>query len=348
MATGTGKTVVMAMLIAWQTLNKRSSPQDVRFSDAFLITTPGITIRARLRVLLPSDPDNYYRRLDLVPPDLFGELGAARIVITNFHAYRLRERNAVRNQPVKRLNRQILGADETGAFLETPDDMVRRVCRELTGKRNIILINDEAHHCYRPRTDDRNGLSTRSDESERDLAERQETARTWISGLQAVKAKLGAKVVFDLSATPFFLRGSGYREGVLFPWVISDFSLIDAIESGLVKVPRVPVADDAAPRDQPMYRDLWPYVRDELPKKNRRRTQGGPEPDPPNALQGALFSLYGNYLRYFERWGSQADARYRGQTPPVFIIVASNTAVSKLIYDWVAGWEKPLPVGNQS
>ena len=69
MATGSGKTVVMAMLIAWQTLNKLANPQDARFSDTFLIVTPGITIRDRLRVLLPNDPQNYYRQHDLVPPD---------------------------------------------------------------------------------------------------------------------------------------------------------------------------------------------------------------------------------------------------------------------------------------
>ena len=62
MATGSGKTVVMAMLITWHTLNKRINPRDARFSDTFLIVTPGITIRDRLRVLLPNDPDNYYRQ----------------------------------------------------------------------------------------------------------------------------------------------------------------------------------------------------------------------------------------------------------------------------------------------
>ena len=82
-----------------------------------------------------------------------------------------------------------------------------------------------------------------------------------------MKVKIGVKAIYDLSATPFFLRGSGYPEGTLFPWVVSDFSLIDAIETGIVKVPRVPVADDSMTGEQPTYRDLWIRIREHLPKK---------------------------------------------------------------------------------
>ena len=144
MATGSGKTVVMAMLIAWQTLNKLAQPQDPRFSDTFLVVTPGITIRDRLRVLLPNDPDNYYRIRDITPPDLREKLARAKILITNFHAFLLRE-----TTKAGKLHKQILHGDETGAFRETPSQMVRRVCRELGGKKNILVLNDEAHHCYR-------------------------------------------------------------------------------------------------------------------------------------------------------------------------------------------------------
>jgi type III restriction enzyme len=92
MATGSGKTVVIAMLIVWHVLNKLANPRDARFTDSFLIVTPGITIRDRLRVLLPSDPTNYYRALALVPPDLMDQIAHAKIVITNFHAFRRREK----------------------------------------------------------------------------------------------------------------------------------------------------------------------------------------------------------------------------------------------------------------
>ncbi len=163
--------------------------------------------------------------------------------------------------------------------------MVRRVCRELGNKKNIIVINDEAHHCYRrkPETD---GEKLTGDER-KEAEQREEEARIWISGLEAVKAKIGVKVVYDLSATPFFLKGSGYPEGTLFPWVVSDFSLIDAIESGIVKVPRVPVADDSMVGEQPTYRDLWLRIRDHLPKKGRKTEELTVSPTLPVELEGA-------------------------------------------------------------
>ncbi len=337
MATGSGKTVVMSMLIAWQTLNKLANPQDARFTDAFLIVTPGITIRDRLRVLWPNDAGNYYRALDIVPPDLMPELGKAKIIITNFHAFQLREHTSA-----GKLTKSLL-MDKGGApspFTETPDQMVRRVCRELGTKKNILVINDEAHHCYRRRAD---GEDVKLVGDERKEAEkREEEARIWISGVEAVKAKIGVKAVYDLSATPFFLRGSGYSEGTLFPWVVSDFSLIDAIESGIVKVPRVPVADDNMMHDAPVYRDIWPLIREQLPKKGRGTDAVTGEPKLPVELEGALQSLYSNYEKYYRRWEQNAEAQSRGHTPPVFIVVCNNTNVSKLVFDHIAGWEKQI------
>lgn len=335
MATGSGKTVVMAMLIAWHTLNKLANPQDARFSDTFLIVTPGITIRDRLRVLLPSDPQNYYRQHDIVPPSQLEELGKAKILVTNFHAFKPRVHTAA-----GKITKSILKQGETDPFTETPDQMVRRVCRELGNKKNIIVINDEAHHCYRrkPDGDDEKLIGDERKEAEK----RDEEARIWISGLEAVKAKIGVKVTYDLSATPFFLRGSGYPEGTLFRWVISDFSLIDAIESGIVKVPRVPVADDSMVGEQPTYRDLWLRIREGLPKKGRGTEEYSDEPTLPAELEGALQSLYSNYEKYFKQWQQNAEARAKDLTPPVFIVVCNNTSVSKLVFDHVAGWEKKL------
>ena len=224
--------------------------------------------------------------------------------------------------------------------------MVRRVCRELGNKRNIVVLNDEAHHCYRRKPADADVDEPKLKGDERKEAEqRNKSAAVWISGIEAIKKKLGVRAVFDVSATPFFLRGSGYREGTLFPWVVSDFSLIDAIEAGIVKIPRVPVEDDSMTGEQPTYRELWLRIRDELPKKGRKTDAVGGEPKLPAELEGALHSLYGNYLKAYERWEQDDASRARGITPPVFIVVCSNTNVSKLVYDWVAGWEKP--VGDQ-
>ena len=329
MATGTGKTVLMAMLIAWQTLNKRASPRDTRFTDTFLVVTPGITIRDRLRVLLPNDPGNYYRERDVVPPELTDGLGSARIHIVNFHQF-LRRKTG----DASKLAESILQTQQ----LETPDQMVRRVCRDLGAKRQIIVFNDEAHHCYRVRPSAKREKLT--PDERREAKQRTEQARVWLAGLQSVQQKLGIKVVYDLSATPFFLRGSGYDEGALFPWVVSDFSLIDAIESGIVKVPRVPVSDDAGIADQPVYRNLWVNIRDELPRRGRRTGTITGQPRLPVPLEGALRTLYSNYKDRYERWQKSIQAQAHS-TPPVFIIVCNNTNVSKLVYDFVAGWEDP-------
>lgn len=339
MATGTGKTVVMGMIIAWHTLNKAASPQDNRFTDRFLVVTPGITIRDRLRVLLPSDPNDYYRERDLVPPDLREHLGRARIVITNFHALQLRSKVG----SIPKLTKQIL---PESSFQESPDEMVRRVCRELgTSSKQILVLNDEAHHCYRRRLDDAEEQKLKGEERQ-EVEQREEEARVWISGLDAVNRKLGIKTVYDLSATPFFLRGSGYSEGTLFPWVVSDFSLIDAIESGVVKVPRVPVADDSMAGEGVTYRNLWVRIADQLPKRGRRTADDPGEPRLPAELEGALRTLYGNYEKAYRRWEGSEAAKNGAATPPVFIVVCSNTAVSKLVYDFIAGYEVETPAGE--
>ena len=361
MATGSGKTVVMAMLIAWQALNKIENPQDARFSDSFLIVTPGITIRDRLRVLLPNDTGNYYRQLDVVPLELMQRLNRAAIVVTNFHALGLRE-NVKAGTLTKRL---LAGRNLSGQspFTETPDQMVRRVCRAFGAKKNIVVINDEAHHCYRRRLPDAvevvDGDAAEADsiapaavdekltgDELKEAKQRAEEARVWISGLEAINRKVGLRAVYDLSATPFFLSGSGYREGTLFPWVVSDFSLVDAIECGIVKVPRVPVADDASTGQIPIYRHLWPHIRDALPRKGRKAEEsGGGMPELPVELEAALYSLYGNYEKYHEQWRKAAEDAGEGAllTPPVFIVVCGNTSVSKLVYEWIPGGRTCLP-----
>jgi type III restriction enzyme len=213
--------------------------------------------------------------------------------------------------------------------------MVRRVCRELGTKKNIVVLNDESHHCYRSRpTDNGEKLTT---EERKEARQREEAARLWLTGLETVNDNIGVRAVYDLSATPFYLKGSGYPEGTLFPWVVSDFSLIDAIESGIVKIPRVPVADNAMTGDQPTYRDLWLRIRDALPKKGRGTDALAGPPQVPKELEGALRTLYSHYERQYREWENDACGRAEGRTPPVFIVVCNNTNVSKLVFDWIGG-----------
>ena len=275
----------------------------------------------------------------MFPPRIAPTWESARIVITNFHSFQQRE-----IVEASSLGKTVLRTNESGAFTETPEEMVRRVCGELGAcKGGLLVINDEAHHCYRQGGDAGEKL-TGDDRVE--AQKRDEYARIWISGLEAVQAKLGVRLVYDLSATPFFLRGSGYREGDLFPWVVSDFSLVDAIESGIVKVPRVPVADDRVQGDVPQHRYFWPEVRDHLPKKGRAKAGDDlpVDPEPPMALETSLRDLYRHYRQQFEWWQEKRESGARTlPTPPVFIVVCNNTSVSKLVLDWVAGYAKEGP-----
>lgn len=346
MATGAGKTTVMAMLIAWQTLNKLANSPDRRFGDAFLVVTPGITIRDRLRVLYPNYPGNIYQERDLLTPDQLQQLGKAKILITNFHAFLRRDTFEAAS-----LTKKVLaGRDgDPDQFKESPDEMVRRIARSLGSKKGIIVLNDEAHHCYQsaPQTDA--GSSPADDKPEKLTADEKaeakanaEAARVWLNGLRAVKDKLGIRSVYDLSATPFFLSGSGFKEGTLFPWVVSDFSLIDAIEAGIVKIPRVPVADDSMTGTSPTYRNLWIRIRGDLPKKGRATEDSlGDRRELPKELESALISLYGHYRQSFDVWHASGAG-----TPPVFIVVCQNTNISKLVFDWIAGWERTVDDGD--
>jgi type III restriction enzyme len=330
LATGAGKTTVMAMLIAWQTLNHARSPGSSRFTDSFLVITPGITIRDRLRVLMPSDPNNTYLLHDLVPPDQRDALHRARVVITNYHAFRPRE-----TLEAPKLTKEMLGG-RAGPVktLESVGVMIRRVCGDLLSRKQIVVLNDEAHHCYRERETARQARLTAEERSE--VKRSKEAARLWISGIEALQRVIKRPVaIYDLSATPFFLRGSGYEEGELFPWVVSDFSLIDAIECGIVKVPRVPV-QDLPGGTEPIYRHVYKHVRDKLPKAGRGKQAAPLDPDKlPTQLEGALTVLYGHYAKVFAEWQKRGSG-----TPPVFIVVCNNTATSKLVFDHIAGYQR--------
>jgi len=336
LATGAGKTTVMAMIIAWQTINAARRPNSKRFSRGFLIVAPGITIKERLRVLQPHDPDSYYKERDLVPQELLPEIERAKIVITNYHAFKLRER-----MDLSVGGRALLKGRRGGELntLESEGQMLQRVLPELMGLKNILVINDEAHHCYREKqTTDEEGDLKGDDKKEAES--NKEAARLWISGLEAANRNLGVARVVDLSATPFFLRGSGYAEGTLFPWTMSDFSLMDAIECGIVKLPRVPVADNIPGAEMPVFRELWEHVGKDLPKSAR----GASSFDPlalPTKLKTAIDALYGHYEKTYRLW---EDAGIK--VPPCFIIVCQNTSISKLVYDYISGFERENEDGS--
>ncbi|QIM47950.1 DEAD/DEAH box helicase family protein [Pusillimonas sp. DMV24BSW_D] len=338
LATGAGKTTVMAMLIAWQTVNAVRHPQSKKFTRGFLLVAPGLTIKDRLRVLLPNDADSYYGNREIVPREMLPDLDKAKIVITNYHAFKLRER-----MELSKGGRRLLQGRTGGELntLETEGQMLQRVMPELMGMKNILAINDEAHHCYREKPHAAEDDKDLDKDQKAEAEENNEAARLWISGLEAVNRKLGLQQVFDLSATPFFLAGSGYVEGTLFPWTMSDFSLMDAIECGIVKLPRVPVADNIPGADMPIYRELWKHIGKKMPKKGRGKNA---QLDPlaiPVELQTALEALYGHYRKTYEAW-KQAGIN----VPPCFIVVCNNTATSKLVFDYISGFERTNEDGS--
>ena len=336
LATGAGKTTVMAMLIAWQTVNAARHPQSGRFTRGFLVVTPGITIKDRLRVLQPNDPDSYYRSRELLPSDMLPDLEKAKIVITNYHAFKLRERTEL-----SKGGRALLqGRGKPIATLESAGQMLQRVMPELMGIKNLMVLNDEAHHCYREKPGEPDEEKLTADDRQ-EAKKNTEAARLWISGLEMVGKRLGINRVMDLSATPFFLRGSGYAEGTLFPWTMSDFSLMDAIECGIVKLPRVPVADNISGGDMPKFRELWKNISADMPKKGRGKSKNLDPLSLPVVLQTALAALYGHYAKTFEL---MQDAGI--EVPPCFIVVCNNTSTSKLVYDYISGFHRENADGS--
>jgi type III restriction enzyme len=327
MATGAGKTTVMAMIIAWHSINRDRRRNSRLFSDAFLIVAPGITIKDRLRVLKPQDAQNIYEQLDLVQRDMMDAVHKARILITNYHAFMLKDK-----EQLSKLNRQILGGREgEKRFTETDGEMVARVCREggadLMGRKNIVVLNDEAHHCYRHRVVEIEDNVPMTAEERAEAEENTKAARVWISGIEAFSGITGIEAIYDLSATPFFLRGSGYPEGQLFSWVVSDFGLLDAIESGIVKVPRLPVVDDAIRGDLPKFRNVYNVIREENPRAfpMKRRTAGtvmDASRLPHHLLEAAIEALYNHYAEMFAKWEKIPGLG----RPPVFIVVCNNTS----------------------
>ncbi|RLE30456.1 hypothetical protein DRJ27_03225 [Candidatus Acetothermia bacterium] len=318
MATGSGKTVVMAMVIAWQVLNKLANPQDRRFSDAVLIVCPNLTIKERLQVLLPWHPKNYYERFDLLPPGMIEQLQRGKFQITNWHLFQPQD-DSRSKKVVQR------GPESDAAFC-------KRVLKGLGNKKNILVINDEAHHAYRPAQPlTPEELKRLSKEERKQLEEEFLTATVWIQGLDKINAVRGINFCADFSATPFYIKGSRHEEGTPFPWIVSDFGLVDAIECGIVKIPRVPVDDDTGALI-PKYFRLWDYIQKELPTSERQTPRRRAKPESVlREAEGALVTLASEWKKTFEEFQKAGSP-----VPPVMIVVCDNTDLAKLVHEHIA------------
>lgn len=318
MATGSGKTVVMAMLIAWSVLNKLFNKQDRRFSDAVLVICPSLTVRRQnTERLTPSNPKNFYEKFDLVPSSLVTYLSKGKYLITNWHLF-LPEVDP-KTGVVQR------GDESDSAFC-------RRTLRELGEKENILVLNDEAHHAHRPApiSEKYQQIKLVADEKERLQDEIQE-ATIWVSALDKINKVRGINLCIDFTATPFFISGSGHPEGEPFPWIIADFSLIDAIESGICKIPRVPV-DDNSGQPIPRFFRMWQWIMERLSPADRAKKTRRPNPVAVyRHAEGALTILASEWKKTLDNF-----EKYESNIPPVMIVVCSNTEIAEVFHEQIA------------
>lgn len=327
MATGSGKTVVMAMIITWAFCNRARVPGDTRFPNAVLICCPNLTVKERLQVLRPDHPaGNYYDEFDMAPALLRPLLNQGRVLVTNWHAFAPESPHAESGS-----NYKVVDKGE-----ERPDAFARRILGELYGRGRILVLNDEAHHAYRPkpveksrnrRADDPDVGEATSD----DIAE----ATVWIEGLDKLNQAVGIQAVVDLSATPFFLQGTGHIPGSPFPWLVSDFGLVDAIESGITKIPRLPVSDTTG-RPDPKFFRLWDDIKDQCRKHGKRMIGGKPAPEDVWTYAQAAFLTLG--AQWMERFDYHQNAKPGQQfVPPVIIVVCDNVDIAQYFFERISG-----------
>jgi type III restriction enzyme len=302
MATGSGKTVVMAMLIAWQALNKISDPQNPRYSKNILVVAPGLTVKRRLQVLIPSDPANFYDEFKIVPTGLREKLYQAKVMVQNWHMLNW--------ETAKDLARK-RSVDKRGPMSDNA--YTRQVLGEMANAQNILVINDEAHHAWRyPEGMNVRGVSK----------EDKEEATIWVGGLDRIHRTRGLLAAYDFSATPFVSIGKKGSEEALFDWIVSDFGLNDAIESGLVKTPRVVIRDDgklSAERKSRFFH-IYPHVKDDL---NQKAEDKKPLPD---LVKNAYTLLGKDWLETAKLWQEMGFS-----APPVMITVANRTETAARI-----------------
>jgi type III restriction enzyme len=316
MATGSGKTIIMSMIIAWNFLNKVTNPTDARFSKHALCVAPGLTVKSRLQVLQPTHEENYYEEFNIVPGALMDKLRQGKVIIHNWHALAWDSQDKIDAKVEKGYLRSV---DKRQRMEISGEAYVRNVLGEMSNARNIIVLNDEAHHAWRLNPE-AVGKYKRTG-SDKDSAEE---ATIWVGGLDKIHQQRGILKCYDLSATPFTPSGKKAAEDALFTWIVSDFGLNDAIESGLVKTPRVVVRDDSARTKELKSRLYHIYADDEVKDDiNRKADETEPLPD---LLINAYYLLGKDWQETKNEWESVGH-----KVPPVMITVANRTETSARI-----------------
>ena len=285
----------MSMIIAWNFLNKVTNPKDVRFSKYALCVAPGLTVKSRLQVLLPTNEENYYEEFNIVPAALMDKLRQGKVIIHNWHSLAWDSQDKIDAKVEKGYLRSV---DKRQRMEISGEAYVRNVLGEMSNARNILVLNDEAHHAWRTNTE-ATGKYQRTG-SNKDSAEE---ATIWVGGLDKIHEQRGILKCFDLSATPFTPSGKKSAEDALFTWIVSDFGLNDAIESGLVKTPRVVVRDDSERTKELKSRLYHIYADDEVKDDiNRKADETEPLPD---LLINAYYLLGEDWQETKNEWEEQ-------------------------------------------
>lgn len=302
MATGSGKTIVMGMLIAWQVLNKITYPQDSRFSKNILVMSPGLTVKRRLEVLYPSSTKNIYADFQIVPDSLLDKLRQAKVLVHNWHIL----------MPLEEPKKSVVKKGP-----ESNEIFTKRILGEMSQSKNIIVINDEAHHAWRVNPN----IEIKVD---KDVLEE---ATKWIEGLDKIHSTRNIIKCFDFSATPFVPTGKTVNDESLFDWIVSDFSLNDAIESGLVKTPRIAVRDDSGKFDKQYRSRLYHIYRDDDVKPDLNRN-AKPEEPLPDLVKNAYVLLGQDWLATKQEWDKS-----NSPVPPVMITVCNRTETAARVFE---------------
>jgi type III restriction enzyme len=346
MATGSGKTVVMAMIVAWAFCNRGQNPSSTEFPRGVLICAPNLTVKRRLKVLETEPAENYYDQFDIVPSKYREYMNAGKVLVTNWHVFGLKSPNSDGGATYRVVDK---GEEDDRAFA------LARL-GELANRLPILVLNDEGHHCWRPRIS-ADGIEIEGTREEKKALEEEiEEARVWLDGLDRINNSgiLGPKqpsilAAIDLSATPFYLATSGHIEGSPFPWLVSDFGLVDAIESGIVKVPRLPVLQeggevkrDEAGRPDPKYFRLWHHINANLSTGDKAGRRIKPEAIYREA-EGALRTLASQWRQRFQQYKDATSTQLT--IPPAMIVVCHETEAAQIFFEHISG-EREMDVAD--
>jgi len=324
MATGSGKTSLMALIITWQTLNAVTYPKDKRYSKAVFVVAPGLTVKSRLQVLNPGNESNVYDEFVLCPNEAMRQkLNQVVLVIENWHSL----------MPLKEQVRSVVKKGK-----ESDEAFTRRVLGKLASYKDILVINDEAHHAYRQKAE----VKVSKKEAEEMGIDLEEATR-WIEGLDRIHKTRRIRRCFDVTATPFSPTGKKNTEKGLFEWIISDFGLNDAIEAGLVKTPRIVVRDDALPDAKTYASKLYHLYRDESVKQDLAR-KAQPTDPLPDLVQKAYAILAYDWQETAKSWEAEGHT-----IPPVLLTVCNRTETASRIEHFfnsgdclISGTQNPL------